>query len=206
MVVLYTRDSGLETLKSKVSHGTERLDAIKTNVLNEASIQSMAKAVLENHGKIDILVNLVGGFVGGIRVIETSEEQWDKMMSLNLKTAFLCCRNLLPIMMKKKSGRIITIGGRGAVQPAAGLSAYSASKAALINLTQTLAAEVREENITANVVIPSIIDTSENRKAMPDANFDNWVKPEILAQTILFLCSDEAADISGTVVPVYGKS
>ena len=203
VVALYSRESSLETLKSKV---TQELVAIKTDVLNEASVQKMVKEVLENHGRIDILVNLVGGFLGGVSIVETSEEQWDKMMDLNLKSVFFNCRNILPVMIKQKSGRIITIGAKGGVQAVSGMSAYSASKAGLINFTEALAAEGRARNITANVVIPSIMDTSDNRKAMPDANFANWVKVEMIAETILFLCSETAGDINGAVIPVYGKS
>jgi len=203
VVALYSRESSLETLKSKI---TQELVAIKTDVLNEASVQEMVKEVLENHGSIDILINLVGGFLGGVSIIETSEEQWDEMMDLNLKSVFLCCRSVLPAMMKQKLGRIITIGGRGGVNAASGMSAYSASKAGLINFTEALAEEGREQNITTNVVIPSIIDTSDNRKAMPAAIFDNWVKPEMIAETILFLCSEAGGDINGAVIPVYGKS
>lgn len=203
VVALYSRESSLETLKSKV---TQELVAIKTDVLNEASVQKMVKEVLENYGRIDILVNLVGGFLGGVSIVETSEEQWDKMMDLNLKSVFFNCRNILPVMIKQKSGRIITIGAKGGVQAVSGMSAYSASKAGLINFTEALAEEGREQNITANVVIPSIIDTSDNRNAMPAAIFDNWVKPEMIAETILFLCSEAAGDINGAVIPVYGKS
>ena len=203
VVALYSRESSLETLKSEVTQG---FVAIKTDVLNEASVQQMVKEVLENHERIDILINLVGGFLGGVSIVETSEEQWVKMMNLNLKSVFLCCRNVLPVMMKQKYGRIITIGSKGGLKAISKMSAYSASKAGLINFTEALAEEGREQNITANVVIPSIIDTSDNRKAMPDANFDNWMKPEMIAETILFLCSDAANEISGAVIPVYGKS
>ncbi|MCH7679728.1 SDR family oxidoreductase [candidate division KSB1 bacterium] len=206
VVALYSRESSLESLKTKVTQNSERLSAIRTDVLNEASVQGMVKEVLENHRTIDILVNLVGGFFGGVSIVETSEEQWDKMMGLNLKSVFLCCRNVLPAMMKQKSGRIITMGSRSGVNAVSGMSAYSASKAGLINFTEALAAEGRARNITANVVIPSIMDTSDNRKAMPDANFANWVKVEMIAETILFLCSETAGDINGAVIPVYGKS
>ncbi len=203
VVALYGRESSLETLKANI---TQEFFAIKTDVLNEVSVQEMIKNVLENHGRIDILVNLVGGFLGGVPIAETTGGQWDKMMNLNLKSVFLNCRNTLPVMMSQKSGRIITIGSKGGLKAVAGMSAYSASKAGLINFTEALSAEGREHNITANVVIPSIIDTPDNRKAMPAANFDNWVKPEMIAETVLFLCSEAAADISGAVIPVYGKS
>ena len=135
VVALYSRESSLESLKTKVTQNSERLSAIRTDVLNEVSVQGMVKEVLENHRTIDILVNLVGGFFGGVSIVETSEEQWDKMMGLNLKSVFLCCRNVLPAMMKQKSGRIITMGSRSGVNGVSGMSAYSASKDGLINFT-----------------------------------------------------------------------
>ena len=107
VVALYSRESSLEKLKSEV---TQEFLSIKTDVLNEVSVQKMVKNVLESHGRIDILVNLVGGFLGGTSIVETSEEQLDKMMDLNLKSVFFNCRTVLPAMIKQKSGRIIAIG------------------------------------------------------------------------------------------------
>jgi NAD(P)-dependent dehydrogenase (short-subunit alcohol dehydrogenase family) len=134
-----------------------------------------------------------------------TEKQWEGMIDLNLKSVFLVCRQVLPVMVRQKSGRIVNITSGGGLQGAGGISAYGAAKAGVINFTQTLAVEGKKHNITANAVAPGIINTPANRAAMPNADFSKWVTPASLAEVILFLCSDAAKDISGTVVPVLGK-
>ncbi|MCG8607204.1 SDR family oxidoreductase [bacterium] len=206
VIGLGSRQSSLEDLRSKLNVNVDRFSGLVVDVLDASSIGSAVDNVVENHRGIDVLINLVGGFVGGSPLHETSEEKWDKMMALNAKSVFLCMKKVLPQMFERKSGRIINVGGKGGVQATTGTAAYSASKAAVINLTQTVAAEGRENNITANVVIPSIIDTKANRDAMPEADFGRWVTPDSVAKVIVFLCSEEAKDISGAVIPVYGRS
>ncbi len=197
---------GAEKLRQLQEHiGRTDFHSVQTDVLVSAQVRAMVDEVLAKFGRIDILVNNAGGFFGGVPVADTTEEQWQQMMDINFKSALLCCRAVWPVMMKQKSGRIINIGAKAGLQGTAGMSAYAASKAALINFTQSLAAEGKAHNITANVVIPSIIDTPENRAAMPKGNFENWVTPESLANVILFLCSEKAKDISGASVPVFGK-
>jgi NAD(P)-dependent dehydrogenase (short-subunit alcohol dehydrogenase family) len=183
-----------------------KLLGIKTNVLDSASVKRMTGTVMEKFGRIDALVNLAGGYLGGISIADLNEKQWDDMINLNLKSVFLVCKQVLPVMMKQKSGRIVNITSGGGLQGAEGISAYGASKAGVINITQTLAAEGKKFNISANAVAPGIIDTPANRAAMPGADFSKWVKPESLAEVILFLCSGAARDVSGTVVPVMGKA
>lgn len=186
--------------------GRTDFHSVQTDVQVSTQVKAMVDEVHAKFGRIDILVNCVGGFLGGVPIADTTEEQWQQMFDINFKSALLCSRAVLPAMIKQKSGRIISIGSKGGLQGTAGMSAYSASKAALINFTQTLAAEGKAYNITANAVIPSMIDTPENRAAMPKANFENWVTPESLANVILFLSSDEGKDISGASVPVFGRS
>lgn len=202
--VTYRSEQEFEALKASVN-ASAALTGIKTNVLDEASVKAMVQQAARS-GRIEVLVNLVGGHLGGVPVAEMSLEQWNKMIDLNLKSAFLCCRHVLPLMMQQNAGRIINIGSKGGLQGGEGISAYGASKAGLINFTQSLAVEGKRYNINANAVIPGIIDTPANRQAMPEANFDEWVKPEALAQVILFLCSEEAQAITGATIPVFGKS
>jgi NAD(P)-dependent dehydrogenase (short-subunit alcohol dehydrogenase family) len=199
----YRNSEKLRELQKQV--GSADFHAIAADVTVAAQAAAMADEVLAKFGHIDILVNSVGGFLGGVPITDTTEDQMQKMFDLNFKSAFLCSRAVLPAMIKQKSGRIINIGSKGGLHGAAGMSAYSASKAALINFTQSLAAEGKTHNITANVVVPSIIDTPENRQAMPKANFTDWVSPKSLTSVILFLCSDEGKDVSGASVPVFGK-
>lgn len=202
--VTYRSEQEFDTLKTSVN-APAALTGLKTNVLEEASVKATVQQAAR-FGRIEVLVNLVGGYLGGLPIAEMSLEQWNKMIDLNLKSAFLCCKHVLPLMMQQNAGRIINIGSKGGLQGGEGISAYGASKAGLINFTQSLAAEGKHYNITANAVIPGIIDTPANRQAMPEANFDEWVKPEALAQIILFLSSEKAQAINGATIPVFGKS
>lgn len=205
VAIAYRSEEALKALEPQLDQFRSNVKAINADVLQDAQVQSLIDEVIDEFGRVDFLINIVGGFLGGVPIAETAEQQWDDMMNLNLKSAFLCSRNSLPHMIEQKFGRIINIGAKAGLQAVPGMSAYSASKAGLINFTQTLAVEGREYNIRANIVIPSIIDTAENRTAMPQADYGNWVKPGSIARIILFLCSDEADDISGAVIPVYGK-
>jgi len=200
VVVTYTREAEFDALKEEVS-ARENLLGIKTNVLDEASVKAMVQQAAR-FGHLDVLVNTVGGFLGGVPIVETSLEQFEKMLALNLKSAFLCCKHVLPVMIQQRGGRIINIASKGGLQGGEGITAYGASKAGLINFTQSLAAEGKSHNITANAIIPGTIDTPANRHSMPNANFAEWVTPEALAQTILFLSSNEAQVINGAIVPV----
>lgn len=205
VLVTFTRETEFDALKSRVGGHAAALRGVKTNVLDEASVQAMAQEAAEP-GRIDVLVNLVGGFLGGVPVVEMTLEQWDKIINLNLKSAFLCCKHVLPVMRQQHSGRLINIGSQGGLHGGDGISAYGAAKAALINFTKSLAAEGKGFGINANAVVPGNIDTPANRQAMPNADFTKWVSPQALAQVILFLASEGAKEITGAVIPVFGKS
>jgi NAD(P)-dependent dehydrogenase (short-subunit alcohol dehydrogenase family) len=157
-------------------------------------------------GDPDVLVHVVGGFAGGTPVAETEEAVWDQMMNVNLRSAFLMFRAALPPMIRKNHGRIIAIGSRVGVEPTATLSAYGVSKAGLVHLIRTLAAELKDTGVTANIVMPSTIDTEANRRAMPKADFSKWVRPESIGKVVVWLASDDARGVNGAVTPVYGRS
>jgi NAD(P)-dependent dehydrogenase (short-subunit alcohol dehydrogenase family) len=155
---------------------------------------------------IDILVNVAGGFKMGLSYA-MDESDWDFLMNLNARSAFLLSTAVVRTMLEKgRQGRIINIAARAALAGSAGLSAYSASKAAVLRLTESLAAELQEHGITVNAVLPSTLDTPQNRQAMPNADFSKWVTPESLADVIAFLASEGARDISGAGIPVYGRA
>lgn len=175
------------------------------DLLEEAGVARLFEAVAERHGDPDIVVNLVGGFTFG-RIEQTALDDLDRMYRLNVRPVYAACKYALAAMKKRGGGRIVNVGARPAVQPAAGLSAYAATKAAVVNLTQTLALEAKAERVTVNAVLPSVIDTPANRKDMPEADPGDWVTPQSLGGVILFLCSAAAADVSGAVIPVYGRS
>lgn len=157
-------------------------------------------------GPIDALVHLVGGFSGGSPIAETSDETWDLMMNVNVRGAFLAMRAVLKPMMEAKRGRIVAVGSRAAVEASPNFAAYAISKAALVALVKNVAAETKDSGITANAVLPSTIDTPANRKAMPKADFSKWVAPESIAKLLLWLVSEDAADVSGAVIPIYGRA
>ncbi len=174
------------------------------NLTDPDEVQGHVARFAEQFGKIDILVHVMGGFAGGASVAATDDATWQKMMDINLNAAFYVLRAVVPVMRKAGHGSIIAIGSRQAVQPAANVGAYSASKAALVSLVQTVALENKDKNIRANVILPGTMDTPGNRAAMPKANFPKWVKPAHVAGLVLLLASESGSDISGAAIPIYG--
>ena len=178
----------------------------KADVGDEAQVAQFVAEVAAKWGKVDILVNLVGGFWGGKPIAETSMAEWQAMFDLNLKTTFLCCRAVVPIMQHNKWGRIVSVASRSGLQGAGDYAAYAVAKGAIATFTASLAQEVLEDGVMVNAIAPSTIDTEANRAAMPKAKHENWVKPADIAGTIAYLCSDDCRVTSGAVVPVYGRA
>ena len=178
--------------------------AVAANLVDPAEARTIVAKVEAQFGKIDILVHVMGGFAGGMSVADTDDATWQKMMDINLNAAFYVLRAAVPVMRKAERGRIIAIASRQAVQPAANVGAYSASKAALVSLVQTVALENKDKNIRANVILPGTMDTPLNRSAMPKANFTKWVKPSHVAEVVVMLAGDAGGDINGAAIPVYG--
>ncbi len=185
--------------------GAERFVALPADLTSAEGCDAMVAEALK-HGPIEALVHILGGFGGGQPVAETSDKTWDGMINLNLRAAFCTMRAVLRPMMAAKYGRIVAVGSRAAVEPMANFAAYSVSKAGLVALVKSVAAEGKDLGITANVVLPSVIDTAANRKAMPQADFSRWVAPESIAKTLVWLASEAAGDVSGAVVPIYGRA
>ena len=173
-----------------------------TNLLDEKSVQA-AVGKLE---RIDVLCNIAGGFRMGSPVHETSDKDWNFLFDLNARTVLNMSKAVVPVMLKAGGGKIVNIGAFAAQKGVAQMGAYVASKSAVIRLTETMAAELREKNINVNCVLPTIIDTPENRAAMPDADPKRWVAPQDLAKVIVFLASDAARAIHGAAIPVTGLS
>jgi NAD(P)-dependent dehydrogenase (short-subunit alcohol dehydrogenase family) len=169
-----------------------------------SSVEGAVRAVLERFGRIDVLVNTVGGYAGGAPVHETPLESWDFMLALNARTAFILSRAVVPAMRAQRSGKIVHVASRAGFQGSGKAAAYSASKAALMRLVESLAAELKQEGINVNCVVPSTIDTPQNRQSMPKADPGRWVSPEALADVILFLASDAARVVHGAAIPAYG--
>jgi len=157
-------------------------------------------------GRLDGLANTVGGFAGGKPVHEEAHATWERMFAMNLTTALNVSRAAIPLMLRAGGGRIVHVAARAALTGVPGLGAYSASKSAVIRLTESLAGELRDQNIGVNCVLPGTIDTPENRRDMPEADFGRWVAPAEIASVMLFLLSGTARAVSGAAVPVYGRS
>jgi len=173
-----------------------------TDLLDPSSV----KAALAKAGRVDVLCNIAGGFRMGSPVHETTDKDWDFLFDLNARTVLNMSRAVVPIMLKAGGGKIVNVGAFAAQKGVAQMGAYVASKSAVIRLTETMAAELREKNINVNCVLPTIIDTPENRAAMPDADPKRWVAPQDLAKVIVFLASDAARAIHGAAIPVTGLS
>jgi len=178
--------------------------AVAAELSDGERARQVAEEVRNKTGRIDGLVHLVGVFAGGKSVAETDDATLDKMLDLNLRSAFHVIRAVLPIMRTQNSGRIIAIGSKAAVEPAAMAGVYAASKAALVSLIRTVAREYAGQHVSANVVLPGTMDTPANRSAMPHADYAKWVHPDQVAKLLVHLASDEAAQISGAVIPIYG--
>jgi NAD(P)-dependent dehydrogenase (short-subunit alcohol dehydrogenase family) len=186
--------------------GATNYSSLQADLLSSEGVGQVVADALGHSGRIDVLAHLLGGYIGGDPVSSTSEEDWDRMMGMNVRSAFLMIRAVLPHMARKGYGRILAVGSRAGTVPSPSSGAYAVSKAALHALIQTVSAEVRDAGITANAVLPSTIDTPGNRAAMPDAASNTWVAPESIANLLVWLASDAASEISGALVPIYGRA
>ena len=184
----------------------ERQLVLETDLLDAQSVQAAVAKAAQRFGGIDVLCNIAGGFRMGPAVHETSDKDWNFLLDINARTMLNMTRAVVPLMLKAGGGKIVNIGAFAAQKGAAQMGAYIASKSAVIRLTETMAAELREKNINVNCVLPTIIDTPENRAAMPKADPKRWVAPADLAQVIVFLSSDAARAIHGAALPVTGLS
>lgn len=177
---------------------------VKVNITKEEEVLKLVSSIIDQYSRIDILVNVVGAYIGGKSVHELDEEEWDLMMNLNLKSAFLISKHVIRQMLSSKYGKIIHVSSKNGLHSEGYDSAYSASKSGLIRLVESLSKETKESNINVNCIMPSTIDTQANRKAMPNEDFNKWVKPENLANVVLFLSSEESKTITGAAIPTFG--
>lgn len=196
----------LDTLKNLAAEGGSRLEGYPVDVTNEAEVTKLVEGIVARHGRLDAMVNTVGGYVGGIKLWELDTRVFDQMLGLNLRSGYALARAAVRVMLKQGSGAIVNVAAKAAFDHGAGAAAYAASKAAGVAMMDSLAEDLKGTGVRANSILPSIIDTEPNRKAMPGADFAIWPKPEEIARVIVFLCSDSARVIHGAAVPVYGNS
>jgi NAD(P)-dependent dehydrogenase (short-subunit alcohol dehydrogenase family) len=205
VIVTYRSVQEFEELTRTVSAGRERLEGRQVDVTNETATLEWVEDVIARHSRVDILVNAVGGYAGGGQLWKVDSDVLDHMLALNLRSGYVLSRTVIPAMIKRGYGCIVNVLAKAAVDHPAGAAAYAASKAAALAMMDSLAAELTGSGIRANSILPSIIDTDANRRAMPNADFSKWPKPEDIARVVLFLCSEEARVIHGASIPVYGN-
>jgi NAD(P)-dependent dehydrogenase (short-subunit alcohol dehydrogenase family) len=184
----------------------ERLMLRRVDCTDGDAVTAFMKEVESTYGGINALIALVGGWAGGSDVEDTDDIRFERMIDLNLRTAFNAARAALPMLRRAEWGRIVMIGSRAAIDPPASQAMYNVAKAGVIALARTIAEEVNDTNVTANVVLPALIDTPVFRELVPFANYVDWPTPDEIAAVIEFLASPDASVVSGAMVPVYGKS
>lgn len=179
--------------------------AFRAEISTREGAQLLMDQLIARFGRLDVLAHTVGGFAGGQSLAQTDDATFQQMFDLNLNSVFYMLRAAIPHLRQTDNGRVIAIGSRAAVEPGAGIGAYSASKAAMVSLIKTAALENKDAGLTANVILPGTMDTPGNRKAMPNADVSKWVQPASVASLIAWLASDAGKDVNGAVIPVYGS-
>lgn len=203
VVVTYRNEKEFSELKRTVDVRAS-LNGYQVDVTDDTAVSQLVMEIVAGSGRLDVMVNAVGAYAGGTPVWQTEPAVFDRMLALNLQSGYVLSRHVVPQMLKQRSGSIVSVSSRAAIDHAAGAAAYAASKAASVALFDSLAADLKGTGIRVNSVLPSLIDTDANRKVMPDADFGKWPKPEDIAKVIVFLCSEDAKLVHGASVPVYG--
>lgn len=194
----------IDRAASTIGSSPELMMLSGVDLTSYADCEEVARRIQAHFGRLDGLVNVAGGFAW--ETVQHGETQtWDRLFELNVRTALNASKALLPLLLQSPAGRIVNIGAGAAAKAGLGMGAYAASKSGVLRLTETLAEELKDKAITVNAVLPSILDTPQNRDAMPDAEHDRWVSPAELSAVILFLLSDAASAVTGASIPVSGR-
>lgn len=205
LILVDYKEDRLQRTFPGMADSREHFLAGGTDLTRAESVIEMAGKAVDRLGQIDVLVHTVGGFTMGDRVHELDADTWRGMLELNALTFLNISRAVVPHMLERGAGKIVSIGARPSLGGKPRMGAYSVAKSAVLRLTESMSAELKGEGINVNCVLPGTIDTPDNREAMPDANYSKWVQPESLADAILFLTSRAARDIHGVALPVYGS-
>lgn len=205
-VVTYRNDGEFSELQKAAGGATQLLEGHRVDVTDEAAVSQLVNQISGRYGRLDAMVNTVGGYAGGIKLWDLETKTFELMLALNLRAGYALSRAAVVPMLKQGHGSIVNVAAKAAVDHGGGAAAYAASKAAAVAMMNSLAADVKGKGVRVNSILPSIIDTETNRKAMPDADFATWPKPEDIAKVILFLASDESKVVHGAAIPVYGES
>jgi len=200
------RAGRLEKLFPALAESGSHLLAAPVDIGDPGAVQALVAQARSRFGRIDVLVNAVGGYRAGQLPHETPLEDWDEMLALNARAVHVVCQQVIPAMLERGHGRIVNTAARSALAAGANEVAYAVSKSAVARVTESYAAAYVNRGVTCNAVMPGTIDTPQNREAMPDADFARWVAPEDIAQVIMFLASDAARAVNGAMVPCFGRS
>jgi NAD(P)-dependent dehydrogenase (short-subunit alcohol dehydrogenase family) len=202
VVVTYRKQTEFDALRSVCGTHAARLEGHVVDVGDETAVGRLVAGIVARHGRLDAVVNAVGGYEAGAPLWEMAADSLDRMLTLNLRSGYVLARATVPSMLKQGRGALVNVAATAAFNhmPAAG--AYVASKAAAVAMIDSLAADLKGSGVRANSICPSIIDTEANRKAMPDADYSKWPKPEEIARVVLFLCSEDAKLVHGAAIPV----
>jgi NAD(P)-dependent dehydrogenase (short-subunit alcohol dehydrogenase family) len=206
VVVTFRRQDEFARLSAAAGERASYLNGHQADVTDPDATSELIAKIVADRGRIDVLVNAVGGYAGGTPLWQITPEVFDRMFALNLRSGYALCRAVVPVMLNQGCGSIVNVASRSAFDHAAGAAAYGASKAAAVAMIDSLAADLKGKGVRVNSVVPSIFDSEANRAAMPKADFARWPKPEDIARVILFLSSDDARLIHGAAIPVYGDT
>jgi NAD(P)-dependent dehydrogenase (short-subunit alcohol dehydrogenase family) len=205
LALMDRNENGLQATRDGLPVDTT-VNLYPTDLINPDSVTASVDKILADMGRIHVLANIAGGFTMGPMLHETPDKDWDFMLNLNARSVFNTCRAVIPGMLTQGGGRVVNVSARAAKEGKAKMAPYCASKAAVITLTESLAAEHKLNNINVNCILPGTVDTPQNRADMPDADHSKWVAPAALADVIALLASDAARAVTGAAVPVYGQS
>lgn len=205
VAVTWRHEDEFRALRNAAAEHANRLAGFQVNVTNTRATEELAEQIMARWIHLDAMVNTVGGYAGGIPLWALAPEALEHMLDLNLRATYALARAVVPSMKARKSGAIVNVASRAAWDHAAGAAAYAASKAAAVALMDSLAADLAGSGVRVNSILPSIIDTEDNRAAMPQADFSKWPKAEAIAEVILFLASDAARVVHGASIPVFGN-
>jgi len=206
VIVTYRKEEEFAALKKLAGGNGSRLEGYIVDATDEVAVAKFIEGVVERHGRLDAMVNTVGGYAGGVKLWELDTKVFDQMLALNLRSGYALSRAAVRVMLKQGRGAIVNVAAKAAIDHEAGAGAYAASKAAAVAMMDSLAEDLKGTGVRVNSILPSIIDTETNRRAIPKADFTKWPKPEDIARVIVFLCSDDAKVIHGAAVPVFGNS
>jgi NAD(P)-dependent dehydrogenase (short-subunit alcohol dehydrogenase family) len=206
VAVTYRAQQQFNALKAAAGKAGSELEGYSVDVTDEAAVRQLVEKIVAKYRRLDAMINTVGGYAGGTKLWELETKVFDQMLALNLRSGYALSRAAVRAMLKEGRGAIVNVAAKAAFDHAAGAAAYAAPKSAAVALLDSLAADLKGSGVRVNTILPSIIDTEANRKAMPKADFAKWPKPEDIARVILFLCSDDAKAIHAAAIPVYGDS